>query len=58
MRTGESDTGLKACVYRQELRDGQYGLSVWIEPPDEGRGWKVVEFRPVSEGEDTPLASQ
>ena len=50
MRTGKSDTGLKACVYRQEVRQGPDGPSVWVEPPDEGRDWKAVEFRPVSEG--------
>ena len=45
--------GLKACVYRVEVRNE----IVWIEPPDEGHGWRLVEFRPVSEGGSTKSSS-
>ncbi|KAL5501227.1 hypothetical protein ACEPAH_9614 [Sanghuangporus vaninii] len=51
MRTGQSDTGLKACVYRVDVRrkDSKGEDVVWIEAPEEGRSWRLVEFRPVSE---------
>lgn len=50
LRTGESSTGLKACVYPVEERQGD----VWVQvTPAEGdlnqSGWTVVEVRPVSE---------
>ena len=53
MRTGKSETGLKACTYKVNIRpsgSGDESKSVWIEQPDEGTNWRVVEFRPVSEG--------
>lgn len=55
LRTGESSTGLKACVYGVEEQEGY----VWIEPPvcDEvdqhQQRWEVVEVRPVSESART-----
>ena len=51
MRNGKSETGLRACVYKVEVRDN----SVWIEPPEEGKNWRLVEFRPVSEGNYSTL---
>ena len=56
MRTGESETGLKACTYPVELRvpDTDYkveeGEVVWVEEPTGGSSWRLVELRPVSEG--------
>lgn len=45
LRTGESSTGLKACAYPIDLRNGE----VWVGSPGEGL-WEVAEQRPVSEG--------
>lgn len=53
MRSGKSETGLKACTYKVDVRQSvvsQGTESVWIEQPDEGTNWRLVEFRPVSEG--------
>ncbi|KAH8109615.1 DUF455-domain-containing protein [Phellopilus nigrolimitatus] len=53
MRTGKSDTGLRACVYKVDVKKGANNGdadSIWIESPDEGSNWRLVEFRPVSEG--------
>ncbi|TDL24347.1 DUF455-domain-containing protein [Rickenella mellea] len=56
LRTGKSDTGLKACTYGVDVRLEADGKSVWIETPDEGTGWQLVELRPVSEEfADPPL---
>lgn len=53
MRTGKSETGLKACTYKVSVQpsalDGNIN-SVWIDQPEEGTNWRLVEFRPVSEG--------
>ncbi|KAI0263573.1 hypothetical protein BC834DRAFT_971259 [Gloeopeniophorella convolvens] len=52
LETGESITGLKACTYKVEVRsdaDGSPG-NVWLETSEEGRGRRLVELRPVSEG--------
>lgn len=52
LQTGKSDTGLKACTYKVEVKtdpeDNQD--KVYMEEPEGGTGWKVVELRPVSEG--------
>ncbi|KAI5114849.1 hypothetical protein M0805_007943, partial [Coniferiporia weirii] len=52
MRTGKSDTGLKACVFKVDVRASAIDeelSSVWMESPEGGRNWRLVEFRPVSE---------
>jgi len=50
LRTGESETGLKACTYAVEVRSGDDGKqTVWVETPEGGTGWRIVELRPVSE---------
>lgn len=53
MRTGQSDTGLRACVYKVEVRKSlsEDIETVWVETPDETKSWRLVEFRPVSEGD-------
>ncbi|KAG8995335.1 hypothetical protein FRB94_009282 [Tulasnella sp. JGI-2019a] len=59
LRTGHSETGLKACTYRVETRmdDASRQEMVWIESPEGAGGWEVVELRPVSEEfADPPLA--
>ena len=52
LATGKSETGLQACVYevrvRQPETDGE--AEVWIEAPQGGTGWQLVNIRPVSEG--------
>lgn len=52
LRTGESSTGLKACVFAVEERDGH----IWVQCPSldeeehgQDAGWDVIEVRPVSE---------
>ncbi|KAH7914842.1 hypothetical protein BJ138DRAFT_1110218 [Hygrophoropsis aurantiaca] len=51
LRTGKSDTGLKACTYDIQVRPGSSdGIDhAWIETPEGGTNWHVVELRPVSE---------
>jgi len=52
LRTGKSETGLKACTYSVEVRLDPKGAveKVFMETPDGGSDWRVVELRPVSEG--------
>ncbi|KIK91231.1 hypothetical protein PAXRUDRAFT_13888 [Paxillus rubicundulus Ve08.2h10] len=51
LRTGESETGLRACTYNVKVvtdrSDGEE--KVWVEGPDDGTQWRLVELRPVSE---------
>jgi nitrite reductase/ring-hydroxylating ferredoxin subunit len=54
LKTGDSDTGLKACVYAVEIRQEETDerpATLWIEPPTNEEAWEVVDVRPVSEGE-------
>lgn len=54
LRTGESETGLKACTYAVQVRVDEYGIRrVWVETPEDGTDWRLVELRPVSEGADS-----
>lgn len=61
LRTGNSETGLKACTYAVEVREegsgNKSGGVVYIETPTGGHAWKLVELRPVSEGPSTILFS-
>jgi hypothetical protein len=52
LRTGKSDTGLKACTYAVDVKtDPCDGVDkVHIEVPEHGHNWRLVELRPVSEG--------
>ncbi|THH14662.1 hypothetical protein EW146_g5696 [Bondarzewia mesenterica] len=58
LRTGHSETGLKACTYAVEVRtDPDDDVDkVWVEVPAEGQNWRLVELRPVSEGAHTEFA--
>ncbi|KAG6840230.1 hypothetical protein C0991_008059 [Blastosporella zonata] len=51
LRTGKSETGLRACTYAVEVKaDPSDGTdNVWVETPTGGSGWRLVELRPVSE---------
>ncbi|EGO23184.1 hypothetical protein SERLADRAFT_439923 [Serpula lacrymans var. lacrymans S7.9] len=51
LRTGNSETGLKACTYAIEVKnDPSDGIDkVWVEAPEGGTNWRIVELRPVSE---------
>ncbi|KAH7886501.1 hypothetical protein F5I97DRAFT_1936214 [Phlebopus sp. FC_14] len=51
LRTGESETGLRACTYavRVSTDDADGVKKVWVEPPSDGTKWRLVELRPVSE---------
>jgi nitrite reductase/ring-hydroxylating ferredoxin subunit len=54
LKTGKSDTGLRACVYAVEVRQDDPDKSLttlWIEPPTSEEAWEMVDVRPVSEGE-------
>ncbi|KAG8905001.1 hypothetical protein FRB99_000874 [Tulasnella sp. 403] len=59
LRTGHSETGLKACTYVVQVREGNQpdpdNIVVWVEAPGEG-SWEVVELRPVSEDFADPPA--
>lgn len=52
LRTGKSETGLTACTYAVEIRtDPADGVDVvWMETPDAGSNWQLVQLQPVSEG--------
>ncbi|KZT01949.1 DUF455-domain-containing protein [Laetiporus sulphureus 93-53] len=50
LRTGASETGLKACTYAVEVRADEDGAeAVWMQIPEGGTNWRLVELRPVSE---------
>ncbi|KAH9920616.1 DUF455-domain-containing protein [Fomitopsis serialis] len=50
LRTGASETGLKACTYAVNVRRDDSGdEAVWVETPENGTKWRLVELRPVSE---------
>ncbi|GLB42695.1 putative DUF455-domain-containing protein [Lyophyllum shimeji] len=51
LRTGKSETGLRACTYSVEVKaDPVDGIDkVYVETPAGGSGWRLVELRPVSE---------
>ncbi|KAF9483718.1 DUF455-domain-containing protein [Pholiota conissans] len=51
LKTGKSETGLKACTYNVEVRvDDDDGLErVYMETPEGGSNWRLIELRPVSE---------
>ncbi|KAG6906901.1 hypothetical protein DXG01_011456 [Tephrocybe rancida] len=51
LRTGKSETGLRACTYAVEVKtDPSDGIDkVWVEVPTSGSRWRLVELRPVSE---------
>lgn len=52
LRTGHSETGLRACTFEIQIRNDERNKSdaaIWVEAPGEG-DWEVVELRPVSEG--------
>ncbi|TFK86957.1 DUF455-domain-containing protein [Polyporus arcularius HHB13444] len=50
LKTGHSETGLKACTYATDIRNTEDGEEhIWVETPEGGSGWRLVEFRPVSE---------
>ena len=44
--------GLRACTYSVEINnDPEDGLEkVFMEPPEGGSNWRLIELRPVSEG--------
>ncbi|XP_006456580.1 hypothetical protein AGABI2DRAFT_188477 [Agaricus bisporus var. bisporus H97] len=51
LRTGKSETGLKACTFAVYVNVDDRGVEmVSLETPNEGSGWRLVELRPVSEG--------
>jgi hypothetical protein len=51
LRSGNSETGLRACTYQLDFRDGLgQEKTAWVEVPSHGTEWRLVELRPVSEG--------
>ncbi|KAG8833801.1 hypothetical protein FRC17_010042 [Serendipita sp. 399] len=60
LRTGVSETGLRACVYEVQLRSTEEGDAedLWIETPPSAEIWEVVDVRPVSEAfAETPQSN-
>jgi hypothetical protein len=55
LKTGKSETGLRTCTYPVEVRDDDGVENVYMEAPTEGSSWRLVEFRPVSEGRRLPF---
>ncbi|KAI0354431.1 DUF455-domain-containing protein [Trametes cingulata] len=50
LKTGHSETGLRACTYATEIREDESGIEhIFVQTPEGGRNWRLVEFRPVSE---------
>jgi hypothetical protein len=48
LQGGESSTGMRACTFRVEARDGM----LWVEPPgDLGDDYRLLGIRAVSERE-------
>ncbi|KAJ7102923.1 hypothetical protein C8R44DRAFT_808772 [Mycena epipterygia] len=61
LRTGKSETGLRACTYSVEVRpDPDDDVEkVYIETPAGADNWRLIELRPVSEEfADPPPVSQ
>lgn len=51
LRTGKSETGLRACTYAVEIRTNPTDEHiVWVQTPEGGSNWQLVELQPVSEG--------
>lgn len=58
LRTGKSETGLRACVYGVRILRAQSNPEVLVESPTEDH-WELVELKPVSEGTNhIPLDAQ
>ena len=49
LRTGQSETGLRACVYGVRILHVQSNPEIWVETPTADH-WELVELKPVSEG--------
>ncbi|KAJ7187023.1 hypothetical protein C8R46DRAFT_283027 [Mycena filopes] len=51
LRTGKSETGLRACTYSVEVKNDPDDdvEKVYIETPSGGNNWRLIELRPVSE---------
>ncbi|TFK71034.1 DUF455-domain-containing protein [Pluteus cervinus] len=50
LKTGKSETGLRACTYDVQLRSEEgHDQVVYVETPSNGTEWRLVELRPVSE---------
>ncbi|KAL7278232.1 hypothetical protein ACG7TL_008207 [Trametes sanguinea] len=49
LKTGHSETGLRACTYATDIREEDGAEYIYVEAPSGGRNWRLVEFRPVSE---------
>lgn len=52
LKTGKSETGLRACVYDVEIRQDNTEdkpSTLWIETPTNNEEWEMVDVRPVSE---------
>ncbi|PPQ68909.1 hypothetical protein CVT26_001846 [Gymnopilus dilepis] len=51
LKTGKSETGLRACTYDVQVKsDPTDGLeTVFMQAPEGGTDWRLVELRPVSE---------
>ncbi|KAJ7689023.1 hypothetical protein B0H17DRAFT_1067514 [Mycena rosella] len=52
LRTGKSETGLKACTYSVEVKTDPEDHDiekVYVETPSGGNNWRLIELRPVSE---------
>ncbi|KAJ7083988.1 hypothetical protein B0H15DRAFT_402768 [Mycena belliarum] len=62
LRTGKSETGLRACTYSVEVKTDPEDDTekVYIETPSGGNNWRLVELRPVSEefADPPPAPSQ
>ena len=56
LKTGRSETGLNACTYGVQIRADDAGEpDVFMETPRDGTAWRLVELRPVSEGDRCSL---
>ncbi|THU85532.1 DUF455-domain-containing protein [Dendrothele bispora CBS 962.96] len=51
LKTGRSETGLRTCTYPVHIdNDPVDGVDkVYMDAPEHGKNWRVVELRPVSE---------
>ncbi|KIK52045.1 hypothetical protein GYMLUDRAFT_50115 [Collybiopsis luxurians FD-317 M1] len=51
LKTGKSETGLRTCTYAVEVKfdPDSHQDQIWMEAPEGGKNWRIVELRPVSE---------
>ncbi|EIW73964.1 DUF455-domain-containing protein [Coniophora puteana RWD-64-598 SS2] len=60
LRTGHSETGLRACTYTVQVKEDEEDRipCVWIQSPEQGSKWRVLERRGISEEFADPVKAK